>query len=64
MRRTKVETDKMEKNILIAISVVSASYCGRRVHQKKSTVSDPEIALKSIASEILWTRSASKVNGL
>lgn len=64
MRRTKVETDKMEKNILIAISVLSASYYGRRVHQKKSIVSGPGIILKSTTSEILWPRSASKVNGL
>jgi hypothetical protein len=62
----KVETDKMEKNILIAISVLSANYYGRSVHQKKSIVSGPGIiiALKSTASEILWLRSASKVNGL
>lgn len=64
MRRTKVETDKMEKNILIAISVLSASYCGRRVHQKKSIVIDPGIVLKWTASEILWSLSASKVNGV
>jgi len=54
----------MEKNILIAISVLSASYCGRRVHQKKPIVSDPEIVLKSTASEISWLPSAPKVNGL
>jgi hypothetical protein len=60
----KVETDKMEKNVLIAISVLSANYCGRSVHQK-STVSGPGIiiALKSTASEILWPRSGAKVNG-
>ena len=43
----KVETDKMEKNILIEISVLSANYCSRSVHQKKSTVSGPEIILQS-----------------
>jgi hypothetical protein len=64
VRRTKVETDKMEKNIMIAISVLSASYCRRRVHQKKYIVSGPGTILKSTASEILWPRSASQVNGL
>lgn len=54
MRITKVETDNMEKNILIAIWVLSASYYGRRVQQKKSIVSGPGIILKSTASEILW----------
>jgi hypothetical protein len=59
-----VETDKMEKNILIAISVLPARYCSRRVYQKKSIVSGLGIVLKSTASEILWPHSVSKVNGL
>jgi len=62
VRRTKVETDKMEKNILIAILVLSASYCGKRAHQKKCMVSGPGIILKSTASfcfESKWFISVS-----